>query len=122
MHWAVHIPAGAEAEFTRLMPKWLTAVIGGPYADGALDIRPVTDASRLALYMLKGADEGSTSFANILHAPQGSVDGRRCGVAHALNRSARKAAGINGQRMRGRNRAFFTRTPRFLAQVGAQPG
>lgn len=119
VHWAVHIPAGAEAEFTRLMPKWLQAVTGGPLAPGALDIRPVHDASRLALYMLKGADEGYTTFANIINLPQGRVDGRRCGVAHALNRTARKAAGINGQRMRGRNRAFYERTRRYQAQASA---
>lgn len=119
VHWAVHIPAGAEAEFERLMPKWLKAVTGGPFAEGALDITPIHDASRLALYMLKGATEAYTTFANIIHAPQGWVDGRRCGVAHALNRTARKAAGINGQRMRGRNRPFYERTRRYQAQASA---
>lgn len=119
VHWVVHIPAGAEAEFERLMPKWLRAVTGGPFADGALDIKPVHDPSRLALYMLKGAAEGYTTYANILSVPQGKVDGRRCGVAHALNRTARKAAGINGQRMRGRNRPFFERTRRYQMQASA---
>lgn len=119
VHWAVHVPAGAEAEFERLMPKWLKAVTGGPFADGALQIKPVHDASRLALYMLKGAAEGYTTFANIRNVPQGWVDGRRCGVAHALNRTARKAAGINGQRMRGRNRPFYERTRRYQAQASA---
>jgi len=107
VHWAVHIPAGAEEEFERLMPKWLKAVTGGPYEEEALKIRTIHNASCLALYMLKGADKGYTTYANIRHEPQGWVDGRRSGVAHALNRTARKAAGINGQRMRGRNRAFY---------------
>lgn len=110
VHWAVHIPAGAEAEFERLMPKWLKAVTGGPFQDGALEIVPVYDPSRLALYMLKGAAEAYTTYANIFNVPQGWVDGRRCGVAHALNRTARKSAGINGQRMRGKNRAFYAQT------------
>lgn len=116
VHWALHIPAGAEAEFERLMPKWLRAVTGGPFEPQALDIRPVDDASRLALYFLKGAADSYTTYSKIINVPQGTVDGRRCGVSHALNRAARKAAGINGQKMRGKNRPFFERTRRYQMQ------
>uniref|UniRef100_UPI003101AF0B hypothetical protein n=1 Tax=Neorhizobium sp. EC2-8 TaxID=3129230 RepID=UPI003101AF0B len=91
------------------MPKWLQAVTGGAFLDGALDIRPLDDPSRLALYMLKGADRRYTTYSKIYHEPQGMMAGRRCGVAHALNRAARKLAGVNGQRMRGRNRVFYQR-------------
>ena len=106
-HWAVHIPAGAEAEFMRKLYRWLEIVTGGPLGEGALDVRPVDDASRLALYMLKGADERYTQYSRIRHEPQGTMQERRCGVSRALNRTARKEAGINGQRMRGKNRAFW---------------
>jgi hypothetical protein len=118
-HWAVHLPEGAEAEFKRLMPKWLVAVTGGPLSDGALDIIDIDNTSGLALYMLKGADERYTTFSRIIHEPQGVVDGRRCGVAHALNRSARKAAGINGQRLRGRNRPFHRDKGKQPSQTSA---
>ncbi len=110
VHWAVHIPTGAEPDFLRRMPIWLQTVTGGPVEAAALDIRPVDDISRLSLYFLKGADTRYTTFANILHVPQGTTEGRRMGVSRALNRTARKAAGINGQRRRGRNRAFYQRT------------
>ena len=115
VHWAVHIPEGGETVFCQKMPEWLMAVTGGPFMDGALDIRPIHDVSRLSLYMLKGASPQYTDFANIRHEPQGVIDDRRGGVSRSLNRAARKKAGINGQRRRGKNRAFYQKTKGYMA-------
>ena len=108
VHWAVHVPPGGESDFESRLPKWVERATGGTVADGALDMRPVHDVGRLALYFLKGADEAYTTYSNIRYEPQGVIEGRRFGVSRSLNRTARKKAGIRGRR--GKKRAAHTRS------------
>ena len=77
VHWAVHVPPGGETDFESRLPKWVERATGGTVADGALDMRPVHDVGRLALYFLKGADEAYTTYSNIRYEPQGVIDATR---------------------------------------------
>lgn len=93
LHWAVHIPAALEHEFSLLLPVWLKNVTAGDAASNAVDIRPITDPDGVLLYMRKGVNP---TYARLYCygqiSDQGIVYGRRSGTSRNLGPAARRRA------------------------------
>jgi hypothetical protein len=111
VNWAIHIPAGMEAEFRRKLNHWLVR-IQGPTQPTDINVQPIAAryAKRLAKYIFKGADPVYVRhfFLQDVHAPQGTVHGKRAGISQAIGIKARQRANFHP----GRNR------PDFPAQWG----
>ena len=103
VNWVLHVPNGFRAEFERKLPRWVRKAQG---ACGPFDVRcePVTHTPKsLAKYIVKGTDPAFVShfYLSEVHAPQGTVYGKRAGVSPALGATARKQAGFHPRLRRG---------------------
>jgi hypothetical protein len=103
VNWAVHVPDGMQAEFRGKLEKWLTRTQGTarPYD---INIQPIVPsyAKYLAKYIFKGTDPAYVQhfFLQEVHAPQGSVHGKRAGISQAVGIKARQRANFHPRRSR----------------------
>lgn len=90
VHWAVHIPAGAEAAFLAALKAWLQTACGGTLHETDLDVREVDHKSGLARYMLKGGLPLVADFFKAAHEPQGTIVGKRSGTSLNVRASVKR--------------------------------
>lgn len=110
VHWIVHIPDCLIAEFTDLVPRWVTSLEHKgrgakkraenhePAPAGTVDIGPVRNSVAARKYLLKGINPKDAVRLGIKNPEeQGVLYGRRTGVSRNLGRAARKKAGYKGR-------------------------
>lgn len=99
VNWAMCLPQAASSLLEEKVRGWL-AQTGYEFDERAVHRKRVTNPAGLALYFLKGSDE-KYDPQKINHSDQGEIYGRRASLSRALNRTARKAAGVRVPRRFG---------------------
>lgn len=102
VHWMIHISPGNEERFSAALTNWVAKRTSAtPIPATAIDIKPITHAEGLKLYLAKGLDPYLARLWRIRPEEAGIVMGRRCGTSRNLGPAEwrpRKAAYLQGRR------------------------
>lgn len=85
VHWVLHVAPSQKEAFRQALHRWLCRMTNDSVLpDRALNIKPVTNAEGLKLYLAKGLDPALGRLWRIETTPSGIVYGRRAGTSRNL--------------------------------------
>ena len=92
VHWCVHVEAGQEMGFERMLRRWIKSALGLAElpTHTTVGVQKIPNMHGFKLYLMKGAEAWYAAACNIRRIEnQGEVIGKRCGVSTNLSKSAR---------------------------------